>query len=259
MVGNKKRCPKGTRRNKKTGECDPKNLKTRCPNGTRRNKKTGNCEAKKKIKENLSKTNRSAIKKIQTFMLRTTQKRKVHFLKSVCSDAGVCIAFGQETQKIKDFFNGFTKFQYVTGLKQIGKASANGFVYEVQYSKNDYNAHSILKNSLEIKSDNLAYEYFVGQYINKQIIRFPCFLETYGLFIRNIPTLTNLQTDLTHLSTTNRPDEEIYKISCEKSSQLSLLIQHISNAQTLGDKLHDPDFILNDLLYVLYQIYMPLK
>lgn len=50
-----KRCPKGTRRNKKTGLCEPttyvgkkssstKTIRKRCPNGTRRNKKTGLCE-----------------------------------------------------------------------------------------------------------------------------------------------------------------------------------------------------------------------
>jgi hypothetical protein len=60
------RCPKGTHRNKKTGNCDPVGgpfqqpppppspprspktppgyKKTRCPKGTRRNKKTGNCD-----------------------------------------------------------------------------------------------------------------------------------------------------------------------------------------------------------------------
>ena len=50
-----KRCPKGTRRNKTTGECEPiqmikastQKLK-RCPKGTRRNKKTGECEPVKK-------------------------------------------------------------------------------------------------------------------------------------------------------------------------------------------------------------------
>jgi hypothetical protein len=50
----KKRCPNGTHKNKKTGECEghksikslPKELqeKKRCPNGTRKNKKTGVCE-----------------------------------------------------------------------------------------------------------------------------------------------------------------------------------------------------------------------
>jgi hypothetical protein len=41
----KKRCPNGSRRNKRTGECDKKILK-RCPNGTRKNKITGKCEPK---------------------------------------------------------------------------------------------------------------------------------------------------------------------------------------------------------------------
>jgi hypothetical protein len=45
----KKKCPPGTRLNPKTGRCNkipaPKKRK-RCPNGTRRNPKTGNCEPK---------------------------------------------------------------------------------------------------------------------------------------------------------------------------------------------------------------------
>ena len=65
----RKRCPNGTQRNKKTGNCETKGKKTklqkpgpkptrvdlkktvkrkRCPNGTQRNKKTGNCETKGK-------------------------------------------------------------------------------------------------------------------------------------------------------------------------------------------------------------------
>jgi len=38
------RCPKGTRRNKKTGLCEASSPKKRCPKGTRRNKTTGVCE-----------------------------------------------------------------------------------------------------------------------------------------------------------------------------------------------------------------------
>ena len=47
-----KRCPNGTRRNKKTGECESQAAvqKKRCPNGSRRNSKTGECE-KTKTKE----------------------------------------------------------------------------------------------------------------------------------------------------------------------------------------------------------------
>ncbi len=45
----KSKCPKGMRRSKKTGKCEPK--KSKCPKGTRRNKKTGNCDPVK-TKEN---------------------------------------------------------------------------------------------------------------------------------------------------------------------------------------------------------------
>ena len=67
---NPKRCPKGTKRNKKTGNCDPKGVRLptpapvkvptpspvkvpnpkRCPKGTKRNKKTGNCDPKGTLK-----------------------------------------------------------------------------------------------------------------------------------------------------------------------------------------------------------------
>jgi len=42
-----KRCERGTRRNKKTGECEAYNRvkSKRCKRGTRRNKKTGECES----------------------------------------------------------------------------------------------------------------------------------------------------------------------------------------------------------------------
>tara|TARA_B100001287_G_scaffold275576_1_gene283548 strand:- start:2018 stop:2851 length:834 start_codon:yes stop_codon:yes gene_type:complete len=47
----KKKCPKGSNLNKKTGRCNknkPKNKskRSRCPNGSRKNPKTGNCEKK---------------------------------------------------------------------------------------------------------------------------------------------------------------------------------------------------------------------
>lgn len=36
---------------------------------------------------------------IGRFMLKTGEKRKALFLKSICSDSGVCIAFGQDSKK----------------------------------------------------------------------------------------------------------------------------------------------------------------
>jgi hypothetical protein len=52
-----KRCPNGTHKNKKTGNCEKnitnKIVKNRCPKGTRKNKKTGNCDKKLNKKINI--------------------------------------------------------------------------------------------------------------------------------------------------------------------------------------------------------------
>ena len=50
-IENNKRCPKGHRRNKKTGQCeivDNKKTGKRCPKGSRKNPKTGRCNKVKK-------------------------------------------------------------------------------------------------------------------------------------------------------------------------------------------------------------------
>jgi hypothetical protein len=57
------RCPKGTRKNKKTGECESVTATTkkpRCPKGTRRNKKTGDCEQIKSTSSRVSKSSSSS-------------------------------------------------------------------------------------------------------------------------------------------------------------------------------------------------------
>ena len=58
-------------------------------------------------------SNANAQKKIQTFMIANKDKIKSLFLKSICSDSGVCIAFGTESNNIKKFFSNFITYQYV--------------------------------------------------------------------------------------------------------------------------------------------------
>jgi hypothetical protein len=62
------RCPNGTRRNKKTGNCEKKNAtQKRCPKGTRKNKKTGLCKKKIEMfikeKQSSKRSNKSSSKK----------------------------------------------------------------------------------------------------------------------------------------------------------------------------------------------------
>jgi hypothetical protein len=215
-------------------------------------------------------TQKRARKTIGVFMKKTENKRRSKFLQAICSDSGVCIAFGKERKKIFDFFNGFTKFDYLKNIKAIGKVSANGFVKELEYEREGYKAHAILKSSRQKDADNLMYEYFVGNMINFMMLNnVPCFIETYGhyrykkesdwiQFQDKNPGNVNLNAMLIPY----KKGLIDYSESCRYSETLCVLVQHIKGAASIGDKvIKDPpdfDFIINDLLYSFYQVYYAL-
>ena len=198
-------------------------------------------------------------------------KRRSAFLNGICSDAGVCMAFGRETATIKKHFDGFTHFQYLAKpAKRIGAVSANGFVKELTYTRGGYDAHAILKSTSLVDSDNLYYEYLVGLFINKRALQYPCFVETYGMFqytdnsfymkMKNASATTPdiLQQGLVpYVSKPPNATKRLEK-SCTDGLTSCLLIQHIKNAKTIFVKSANIEFVKNDLLYVLFQIYMPL-
>jgi len=222
----------------------------------------------KKIKEFQNKING---KRIARFMKQVNpSKRRAAYLNGVCSDSGVCIAFGKETATIKKHFEGFVKFDYLSKpAKRIGAVSNNGFVKLLTYENEKYIAHAILKSSVRKGADNLYYEYLVGKFINKVALRFPCFVETYGMFsYRNSEIYTKVKNhNETSVNEINNglveypPDNNSYTLSssCENSLYAALLIQHIKDAENLSDKCDKVYFVDNDLLYALFQIYMPLS
>ena len=196
-------------------------------------------------------------------MRKTKHKRKAEFLKAVCSDAGVCIAFGTFNEEIKKFFGGFTNFVYaVAPIKRVGKISVNGFVHEITYMHRGYQAQAILKSSATYYTDNLMYEYMVGKYVNKLNRRFPCFLETYGYYIYNDhndwnkmkTTQTLASTDILKQGLTLQKTID-YATGCEQSQYLSILIQHLKGIISMRDSLKDLNFVNNELPYALFQIY----
>ena len=236
------------------------------PERTRRkkNKLDTSYTRKQKVRED-------AAEKIGKFMRNVDpDKRRALFLKSICSDAGVCIAFGKENNKIKEHFAGFIDVKYIKSpIKRIGHPSQNGFVNEITYENNGYVANSILKSSANKNADNLMFEYLVGQYINKKSRVFPCFIETYGWFLYENPNTWNTMkqnktiTDTSILKTLEIQPAQIrspssMEIACTNSKYICILIQHVKEAMSLKSMLANTDFVNNDLLYVLYQIYMPL-
>ena len=212
-------------------------------------------------------TEKRARKTIGTFMKKTEFKRKSLFLQAICSDSGVCIAFGKEKKKILDFFNGFTKFDYLKNIKAIGAVSSNGFVKELEYEREGYKSYAVLKSSQEKNSDNLMYEFYVGKSLSGIARQIPCFVETYGLYeYKTDDYREQFQkeksglVDLSNILTNHKNYK--YGNSCANSINHCILIQHIKGAASIGDKIYkgtpDLDFVMNDFLYAIYQIYFAL-
>jgi hypothetical protein len=220
----------------------------------------------KKSKRSKDSKKSAYTRKIQTFMKTYRPKIRAKFLNAICSDSGVCITFGKEIKRIKDHFNGFNKFDFVSEIKRVGKPSSNGFVNKITYENAGYKSHAILKSSTQEKSDNLYYEYLVGQYINKVNLIYPCFLETYGCFVyENENEWKNMMENKTiDVKKILKPLPEMaFKESCEKSKYISILTQHINASKTLKDMLReyvDDDYFMNiEMIYIFYQIYMALS
>jgi len=215
--------------------------------------------------------------------------------KHICPQSGFCIAVGQYTKQIYDYFLGFTNFWLVSDpVKEIGGGSGNGFVYEISYEREQYKAKSVLKSSKLGPADNLLYEYLVGQYINKQCSVFSCFIQTYGWFkykseklwenmsegvtinsiklidgiIKGEDELKPIRLDGQQPCFRDKKDirtrrrctevESILGFACTNSKYLSILIEHVEG-KTLHSMMSDPAFVNHELLYVLYQVYMPLS
>jgi len=232
-------------------------------------KSKSNSKYKSKTK---SKTRKSPGKVIHRFMKQTKAQRQSHFLQNICSDSGLCIAFGTENNKIKEFFNNFAAFDYVVPpINSIGVPSANGFIKEINYQHKNYTANTILKSSISYEADNLFYEYFVGLTVNKWTNYFPCFVETYGLYkYKNNPDYENIK-NTKHISDISLLKNALELIStskdklhnfdvndtCKNSKYYSVLIQHIRNAPTLRNKLNSISSI--NSLAILAQVYFVLK
>ena len=220
------------------------------------------CKITRKYKKN--EVRPAAQNKIKEFLNRSGK-----ILQMICSKSGECLAFGKKIDEINTLFKGFTGFEYtVDPVTPIGNISANGFVKELTYKRNGYQANAILKSSQHKSADNLVYEYIVGvKFINRIIKQYPCFVQTYGLyFYDTLDHWKDMQVNrplskavLNHLLLQNQID---YPKTCTHSETASILIQHISSAKSIGNFLLVNNYtsvIQYDLIYMLFIIYQALS
>lgn len=189
----------------------------------------------------------------------------------VCSDDNVCLAFGDLTEDIKTFFNGFINFDFVVSpIERIGTVSVNGFISQIKYEKDGYNSYAILKSTAKPNADNLMYEYIVGQYVNKLNKQYPCFVETYGLYKYTCSQMWNIfkdnqqgMADATEVSQLLKlgltyETEIDYNLSCKESQYMAILIENLKDIRPLMSLLYNQEFLEYELMNALFQIYIPL-
>ena len=210
-------------------------------------------------KNNSTKKNKSGVSR--------TDNEKIKLLfDAKCKYSNVCLELGRYNYTIKKFFNNFTDFSYIDKIKLINKKGKSGFTNIIQYKKDDYTMDLILKSSLNA-TQNLGYEYFVGKFINKYNKVFSCFIETYDLLKYNNLTTWEKMKNSTIIKSvlkkniTPLPNVNIYNINltCENPLLLINLTQYVNNSIDLKTLIqHDSAFIAHDLIYMLYQVYLPL-
>jgi hypothetical protein len=101
----------------------------------------------------------------------------------------------------------------------------------------------------------------------------PSFVETYGLYeyrsneiqkeIKISNSITKIKNSNYLINISNTHTMYKFRTSCDTPSQLAILIQSFVGAKTLGSALketlgQDPDFIIIDLIPILFQVYMSL-
>ena len=95
-------------------------------------------------------------------------------IQQICPVSGECVLFGRGEEVFQSWFQNIRKAG-ITSIRPIGGVSENGFVRELKRSVGGYDSYVVLKSNLNKTSDNLYYEWRVGQYLNKFMFQFPPF------------------------------------------------------------------------------------
>ena len=166
-------------------------------------------------------------------------------------------------------------------IKPFGPPSNNGFIHLVTINDN---MKAILKSTQTLKQkegylmkpDNLMYEYLVGQYINTLNNRFPCFLQTYGLYKYPDdpdPTYQKLvqskksgdditSDDIKNIEKVNVNDENLsdaLNIACKNDKHIAILLQYLPNIESFRNMLDKNKLTERDIITSLYQVYFVLN
>jgi hypothetical protein len=135
--------------------------------------------------------------------------------------------------------------------RRVTASSSNGVVSIVNAAGTPMVMKSLRAKTRPKKiADNLAYELFVGNFLNAYVDRFPCFIKTYGAYRLHKP-LTDTQTALSADDMIPLTDDDV----CTRYKNIVLFIEYVPAAMTMHKFVEQHP---SDVVKALFQVYMPL-
>lgn len=182
-------------------------------------------------------------------------------LKQICPVSGECMLFGREEKTFTEWFSDITKTP-ITSIRAIGGVSKNGFVRELKRSVDGYDSYVVLKSNLDRTSDNLYYEWMVGQYLNGFMKRFPLFVKTYGVYQYADRDKKLMQEDHA-ISVLARLQKATIEDSIENPENICIVVQQVHEAipfsELIAEYKNNPsEELKHEILCILYQVYFVL-
>lgn len=167
---------------------------------------------------------------------------------------------------IKTYFDNFSNFKLAKiKQKELVSAGVNGTVYKVPFVKNKLSMYVALKfidiyNGNISTADNLYYEYYVGKkFINLYLNKFPCFVETYGIYTKYVGLKNKKRYELHGIPTKlNENLDSSWNESCLQYRRIEITTQYFDNLIDFNSFLNLNPSIL-ELFSLLYQTYYPLN
>ena len=183
-------------------------------------------------------------------------------IQQICPVSGECVLFGRGEDVFQSWFQDIRKAG-ITSIRPIGGVSKNGFVRELKRSVGGYDSYVVLKSNLDRTSDNLYYEWWVGQYLNTFLKRFPLFVKTYGVYEYENEVDKNLMLVHSDLDVLPHLKDTTMRRSIEEPENICIVVQQVHQAISLKDLLDvfeqtpTPE-LRHEILCVLYQVYFVL-
>ena len=182
-------------------------------------------------------------------------------IQQLCPVSGECVAFGRGEEVFQQWFQDIRKAG-ITSIRPIGGVSENGFVRELKRSVDGYDSYVVLKSNLERDSDNLYYEWWVGQYLNTLMKRFPLFVKTYGVYEYENEVDKTLMLRNSDLDVLPHLKETTMRRSIEEPENICIVVQQVHQAISFKSLLDQftrtPEELRHEILCVLYQVYFVL-